>query len=234
MTEHITFASKDGSRIEGAIALPPAAPAGKCPGIVLLQEWWGLNDHIKGFADRFAAAGFVVLAPDLYHGKHTKDPNEAGRLMQQLDRERALRDIEGAVQHLLTHPHCNGKVGVTGFCMGGALTIAAAARIPEVSAAVPFYGVPPADKTDYGKLKAPIMGHFATRDQWASVAAAEGIRKALERHGHSMQIHFYEADHAFANDTRPDVHNPEAARIAFDRTVAFLHHHLDATDQAGR
>jgi carboxymethylenebutenolidase len=232
MAERVTFASKDGSEVGGVIALPLGGD--KAPGVVLLQEWWGLNDHIKTFADRFAAAGFVTLAPDLYHGKVTADPDEAGKLMQALDRDRALRDIEGAVRHLLANARCNGKVGVTGFCMGGAFTISAAATIPEVSAAVPFYGVPPADKTDYKKLTAPIMGHFATRDQWASVAAAEGVKKALEAHGRSMQIHVYEADHAFANDTRPDVYNPEAARLAFDRTVAFLRHHLDTPGAAAQ
>jgi carboxymethylenebutenolidase len=232
MALRVTFASKDGAEVGGVIALP--AGGDKAPGVVLLQEWWGVNDHIKSFAERFAAAGFVTLAPDLYHGKVTADPSEAGKLMQELDRDRALRDIEGAVRHLLAHERCNGKVGVTGFCMGGAFAIAAAAAIPEVSAAVPFYGVPPADKVDYSKLTAPVMGHFASRDQWASVAAAEGVKKALEAHGRSMQIHVYEADHAFANDTRPEVYNPEAARLAFDRTVAFLHHHLDAPGAAAQ
>src|SRR5262249_10910095 len=147
----------------GAIALP--AGEGKAPGLVLLQEWWGLNDHIKSFADPFAAAGFVVLAPHPYHGQQTADPHEAGQPMPALARDRALRGIEGAVPHLLARPRTNGKVGVTGFGMGGAFTISATALIPEVSAAVPFYGVPPADKTDYSKLKAPIMGHFASRDE---------------------------------------------------------------------
>lgn len=232
MAARVTFASKDGSEISGALAVP--AGGDKAPGVVLLQEWWGLNDHIRGFADRFAAAGFLTLAPDLYHGKVVTDPSEASKMMQALDREGALRDIAGAVRYLLAHERCNGKVGVTGFCMGGAFAISAAAMIPEISAAVPFYGIPSADKVDYSKLKAPIMGHFASRDEWASVAAAEAVKKALEAHGHSMQIHVYEADHAFMNDTRPEVYNAEAARLAFDRTVAFLHGQLDTMSADAR
>src|SRR6185503_13343611 len=154
MAERLTFASKDGSEVSGVIALPsydgaasgpkpraPSEPTGmdKAPGLVLIQEWWGLNDHIRGLADLFAQEGFLTLAPDLYQGKVTADPNEAGQLMQALDRERALRDIAAATRFLLAHERCNGKVGVTGFCMGGAFSFSAAALIPELSAAVPFY-----------------------------------------------------------------------------------------------
>jgi carboxymethylenebutenolidase len=225
MAERVTFASKDGAEVSGAIALPPGER--KAPTLIVIQEWWGLNDHIRSLVDRFAAEGFVTLAPDLYHGKVTADPNTAGKLMQELDRDRALRDIEGAVRFLLAHERGNGKVGITGFCMGGAYSFAAAASIPEISAAVPFYGVPPADKTDYSKVKAPILAHFASRDQWATVASAEATKKQIEAHGQSMQLEVYEADHAFMNDTRPDVYHPENARLAWERTVAFLHRHLD-------
>jgi carboxymethylenebutenolidase len=224
MAERVTFASKDGSLIGGAIALP--AGGGKAPALVLIQEWWGLNDHIRSLVDRFAAAGFLTLAPDLYPGKVTADPGEAGKLMQDLDRERALGDIEGAVRFLCAHERSSGKVGVTGFCMGGAFTFAAAAAIPEVSAAVPFYGAPPEGKIDYSTVKAPILAHFASRDQWATVAAAEAIKKQLEAHGHSMELQVYEADHAFMNDTRSEVYHPEAAKIAWERTIAFLQKHL--------
>jgi carboxymethylenebutenolidase len=232
MADQITFALKDGSHVGGAIALPPGGD--KAPALVLIQEWWGLNNHIRGFADRFAAAGFLTLSPDLYHGKATTDANEAGKLMAELDSERALRDIAGAVRFLLAHERSNGKVGITGFCMGGALSFAAAASIPEISAAVPFYGIPPADKTDYTQLKAPILAHFASRDEWATVASAEALKKHLEARGKSMQLHVYEADHAFMNDTRPEVYNAEAAKLAWERTLAFLRTQLDTGGSASR
>lgn len=221
----VTFASKDGSEVSGAIASP--AGGGKAPALVLIQEWWGLNDHIRDLADRFAAAGFLTLAPDLYHGKVATDPTEAGKLMQELDRARALRDITGAVHFLRADERSNGKVGVTGFCMGGAFSFAAAASIPEIAAAVPFYGVLPAGAVDYSHVKAPILAHFATRDEWATVASAEAVKKQLEALGQSMQLEVYEADHAFMNNTRPDVYQSEAAKIAWERTIAFLHSHLD-------
>jgi carboxymethylenebutenolidase len=225
MAERVTFASKDGSQVTGAIAVPHVP--GKVPALVLIQEWWGLNDHIRGLADRFAVEGFLTLAPDLYHGKVTADPGEAGKLMQELDRERALGDIAAAVNFLRAHERSNGKIGVTGFCMGGAFAFAAAAAIPEIAAAVPFYGVPPGGKVNYGKLKAPILAHFASRDEWATVAAAEEVKQELSSHGHSMQLEVYDADHAFMNDTRPEVFHPASAKIAWERTIAFLHSHLD-------
>ena len=223
MSSSITFTAQDGSKVSGEIALP--AGEGKAPGLVLVQEWWGLNDHIRDLADRFAAAGFVTLAPDLYHGKSTKDPNEAMALMQALDGKQALADITAAAQHLAAHERVNGKVGVTGFCLGGAYTFVAATRIPEISAAVPFYGIPPAGRADYTKAK-PILAHFAKRDDWATAAGAEAIKKEVEAAGGSMILHVYDADHAFMNDTRPDVYSAENAKLAWERTITFLHQHL--------
>lgn len=224
MANRIEFHAKSGAPASGDIALP--AGSGKAPALVLVQEWWGVNDHIRSLADRFAAAGFVVLAPDLYHGKVTKDAGEAGALMTALDGKRAMDDIAGAVAYLLGHERCNGKVGVTGFCMGGAYTFAAVSAIPEVGAAVPFYGIPPADRMDFSKMKAPILAHFASRDQWAVPAKAEEIAKQINAHGGHAKIEVYEADHAFVNDTRPEVYAPEAAKLAWDRSVSFLHQHL--------
>jgi carboxymethylenebutenolidase len=225
MATRIEFSAKDGSQVSGELALPPGSD--KAPGLVLIQEWWGVNDHIRDLADRFAAEGFVVLAPDLYHGQSTKDPAEAGKLMTELDGARAFGDIQAAVQALLANPRVNGKIGVTGFCMGGAYAFVAATRIPEISAGVPFYGVPPAGRADYTR-HVPIMAHFARIDQWATVEKAEEIQKEITSHGGSMTLHVYEAEHAFANDTRPEVYNPEAAKLAWQRSVAFLHQHLDA------
>jgi carboxymethylenebutenolidase len=223
MSSPITFTAPDGSEVTGAIALP--AGNDKAPGLVLVQEWWGLNDHIRSLVDRFAAAGFVTLAPDLYHGAVAKEPTEAQALMTALDGKRALDDIAGATRHLLAHPRVNGKIGVTGFCMGGAYAFTAATRIPEISVAVPFYGIPPAGRADYTKAK-PIMAHFSATDPWATVVGAEAIKKEIEAAGGQMILNVYDAEHAFMNDTRPEVYSPKDAKLAWDRTITFLHQHL--------
>ncbi|MGK4008086.1 dienelactone hydrolase family protein [Sorangium sp. So ce1036] len=223
MSEKVSFPAKNGSPATGEIVLPKQD--GPSPAVVLIQEWWGLNDHIRSLLDRLGAAGFVALAPDLYHGKTTRDAGEAGRLMNELDKQRALDEIAGAVSFLAAHPRSNGKVGVMGFCMGGALSFAAAAAIPELKAAVPFYGVP-SPAPDTSRVKAPILAHFAARDAWATPAAAEAIRKELTARGQSMELHVYDADHAFVNDTRPEVHHPDAARLAWERSLEFLRQHL--------
>lgn len=224
MTDPISFTAKSGSPASGEIAAPEGT--GQVPGLILIQEWWGLNEHIKSLADRFAKAGFLTVAPDLYHGRVTKDPAEAGKLMTELDGKRAMDDIAGAVQLLLSNPRCNGKIGIVGFCMGGAYSFAAASAIPEIGAAVPFYGIPPADRMDFGRMKAPILAHFASRDQWAKPALAEEIKQKINAQGGSMQLEIYDAEHAFMNDTRPDVYSPEAAEKAWQRTIDFLHKHL--------
>jgi carboxymethylenebutenolidase len=224
MTTRIDFKAGSGAAASGEIALP--AGDAKAPGLVLVQEYWGVNDHIRSLADRFAAAGFVTLAPDLYHGQVTKDAGEAGQLMTALDGKQAMDDIAGAVAALLAHPRVSGKVGITGFCMGGAYAFAATSAIPALAAAVPFYGIPPAERLDFAKMKAPILAHFATRDQWATVARAQEIQKGIEAHHGSMRLEVYEADHAFANDTRPEVYAPEPTKLAWERSVAFLHQHL--------
>lgn len=227
MSSLITFTAPDGSQVSGEMTLPHGE--GKAPGLVLVQEWWGLNDHVRHLAKSFAHEGFVTLAPDLYQGKVAKDAAEAQALMTALDGQRALADIATAARHLLGHPRVNGRVGVTGFCMGGAYAFVAATRIPEISAAVPFYGIPPAGRADYTKAR-PIMAHFASRDEWATVAGAEAIKREVEAAGGSMILHVYDADHAFVNDTRPEVYSPENARLAWDRTIKFLHEHLGAAE----
>ncbi len=198
---------------------------GKRPGIVAIHEWWGLNEHAKDIAARYAKEGFVVLAIDLFHGHTTKDAAEAGKLMSALDWTKAIAEIHGAVHTLRTHPSCTGKVAVTGFCMGGALTFAAACNIEGLAAVVPFYGIPDAKIADYSKVSAPILAHFAKKDAWAKPAAAEAIKKQLESAGKSMELHVYEEDHAFFNDTRPEVYGAASAKLAWERTLAFLKKH---------
>ena len=224
MTERVSFSTKSGATASGELVLPPGN--GKAPAVVLVQEWWGLNDHIRSLIERLAAAGFVALAPDLFHGKTTKDAAEAGRLMQELDKANAVQEIGGAVRYLETHPRSSGKVGIIGFCLGGALTFAAAANIPELAAAVPFYGLP--GPVDWSMTNAVIQAHFAKRDDWAKASSAEAIKKELEKLGKSMELHVYDADHAFVNDTRPEVYSEPNAKLAWDRAIEFLRKHLAA------
>jgi carboxymethylenebutenolidase len=224
MTTRVTFKSKTGSEMSGELAEPSGS--GKVPTVVLIQEWWGVNDHIRDLADRLAKEGFLVVAPDLYHGKTTKDATEAGKLMTELDTLAAVKDIAGAVAYLEAHPRGNGKVGVVGFCMGGALTLASACHVDGLSAVVPFYGIPPAEKVDYAKVTAPVMMHVAKRDEWVTVGKAEAIKKQLDDRGHPMELHVYDADHAFVNDTRPEVYSKDNAKRAWDQTTAFFKKHL--------
>jgi len=223
-TKRVTFKSKTGSDVEGELSEPTGAA--KAPAIVLLQEWWGVNDHIRDLVGRLSREGFLVLAPDLYHGKTTKSADEAGKLMTELDTLNAVQEIAGAVHFLKEHARSTGKVGVTGFCMGGALSLASACHVAGLGAVVPFYGIPPAEKVDYTKVTAPISMHVAKKDQWVTPEKAEAVKKAVEAGGHAMELHVYDADHAFVNDTRPEVHDAANAKLAWDRMVAFFKKHL--------
>ncbi len=221
MTERVTFKSKAGDEASGALALPPGT--GKAPALVVVQEYWGVNDHVKSLVTRFAAEGFVALAPDVYRGAIAKTAEEAGRLMKGLDWGRAMGDVAGAVEYLRAHPRSSGKVAITGFCMGGAITLLAATTIPGLAAAVPFYGVPPG--ADWTKVSCPVQAHFAATDEWAKPSIALDIQKTVQQQGGAMELNVYDAKHAFMNDTRPEVHSPENAKLAWSRTVAFLKQH---------
>lgn len=214
MTKRISFRG-----IEGELAEPSGSD--EAPALVLVQEWWGVNDHIRDLAERFAKEGFLVVAPDLYHGRTTKDATEAGKWMTELDTLAAVEEIGATLAHLKEHPRSNGKVGVTGFCLGGALTLASAAHLP-VAAAVAFYGIPPAEKADLSKITAPAMMHVGKKDDWVTPERAEDVKKKVP----GLELHLYDADHAFANDTRPEVYDAASAKLAWDRTVAFLKKHL--------
>jgi carboxymethylenebutenolidase len=197
--------------------------------LLVIQEWWGLVPHIKDLADRFAAAGFTALAPDLYRGASTTEPDEAGKEMMALDLARAGRDLSGAIGELQRRTG-RDKVGVTGFCMGGGLALVVACQRPDaVAACVPFYGaIPWAEaQPDYSKMQAAVQGHYAENDGWASPAAAEQLRETLADNGVDVEIFIYPGvDHAFFNDTRPEVYDAGASGLAWERTVAFLQQHL--------
>ena len=224
MTTKVTFTSKDGSKVSGELVEPSGT--GKAPAVVLIQEWWGINEHIRSLAERLAKEGFLVVAPDLYHGKVAKDAAEAGTLMTALDTLQATREIAAAADFLKAHPRGNGKVGVIGFCMGGALSFAAACHVEGLSAIVPFYGTPPADKVDFARVTAPILAHFAKNDDWATVAKAEAIKQQLDAHGKPMTLEVYDAGHAFVNDTRPEAYDAPSAKLAWQRSVDFLKQNL--------
>ncbi len=215
MGQMIVFKRPDGNECGGYLAT--ATPG--APSVVMLQEWWGLNDQMRGLADRMAAAGFTTLVPDLYHGKLTRNADEASHLMANLDFPQAThQDVRGAVDYLAA---LGSKVGVMGFCMGGALTIAAAVHVPGVAAAVCFYGVPPREFADPANIRVPFQGHFADRDDWITPAVVSDLEAALSGSATTFEIHRYEAQHAFCNESRPEVFDPACARQAWERTLAF-------------
>jgi len=220
----VSYSSNGGSAM-GYLATPST---GKGPAVVVIQEWWGLVPHIKSVADRFAASGFLALAPDLYHGKSTQSPDEAGKLMMALNIEQAERELAGGVAYLKSHPqNYTGKVGTVGFCMGGALSLYAATKNANVNAAVIFYGGHPNVKPDLAGLRAPILGLYAENDGFVTVTSVRDLEKNLKSLGKKYEFHIYPGvDHAFFNDERPAVYNPTAAEDAWKRTLKFFNSHL--------
>jgi len=229
MGKTVSFQRPDGQAVQGYLA-EPAAAAG-APGVVVIQEWWGLNDQIRGVADRFAAAGYVALVPDLYRGKSTVEAAEAEHLMTGLNfGDAAGQDVRGAVQHLKSR--C-AKVGVTGFCMGGALTLLAAVHVPEADAGVVWYGFPPLEYIDASKIRIPLLGHYATEDVPFPIATVDALEAKLRAAGVAFEFHRYRAMHAFANETQVGAnrlpiteYQPEAAALAWTRTLEFFGRHL--------
>jgi carboxymethylenebutenolidase len=215
----------NGSTAQGYLSRPAS---GSGPGVIVIQEWWGLVDHIKAVADRFAAEGFVALAPDLFHGESTSSPDDAGRLMMALNIGRAVNDLLGAIGYLVGPGQATGQtVGTVGFCMGGQLALASACKSSKVGACVDFYGIHPSVTLDYSGLSAPVLGLFAEKDEHVSPEAARKLENDIRSAGKQIDLHIYpDADHAFFNDTRPDVYSADAAKDAWDRTVRFFRAHL--------
>ena len=225
MGEMITFPS-NGSEGQGYVAMPSS---GSGPGVVVIQEWWGLVPHIRDVCDRFAAAGFVALAPDLYRGKQVSEPDEAGKEMMALQLDRAAQDMSGAVDEVKRRSS-GDKVGVVGFCMGGGLALVLATqRSDVVDACVAFYGlIPwPEAQPDFSKLSGAVLAHVAGDDEYFSPEAARALEEQLHELGKTAEFHVYEgADHAFFNDTRPEVYDAGASATAWTRTIDFLHTRL--------
>lgn len=230
MGSNITFKRPDGQAVSGYLAEP--AHGKGAPAIVVIQEWWGLNDQIRGVADRLAQAGYVALVPDLYRGKSTVEAEEAHHLMTALNfGDAASQDVRGAVQHLKAQGHT--KVGVTGFCMGGALTLLSLSMVPEVDAGVVWYGCPPLEYIDASKIKAPVLAHWATQDEFFPIATIDPLEAKLREAGVNFEFHRYLAHHAFANETAvgpgripATQFDPVWAQQAWDRTLRFCGKHL--------
>jgi carboxymethylenebutenolidase len=225
----VTFKRPDGKELKGYLAEP--ANAAGAPAVVVIQEWWGLNDQIRGVADRLASAGYLALVPDLYRGKSTVEREEAHHLMSGLDfGDAATQDVRGAIQFLKTRA---AKVGCVGFCMGGALTLLAAVNDPELDAAVTFYGYPPLEYVDAAKIRIPLQGHWATQDEFFKIDGVAPLEAKLREASVSFEFHRYLARHAFANEQAVGTgriaetqYDPAWAEQAWDRTFTFFAKHL--------
>ena len=212
-----------GKATQGYLATPAA---GNGPGVLVIQEWWGLVGHIKSVCDRFAVAGFSALAPDLYHGKTASEPDAAGKLFMALNIAQAEKDLSGAAKCLAGFS-CTTRLGAVGFCMGGQLALFAGCTNPSIGAVVNFYGIHPNVKPDYSRLAGPMLGLFAEKDQFVNPSAARDLDVEIKAAGKQSEIHIYPGvDHAFFNDERADVYNKAAAGDAWKRTLAHFHAHL--------
>jgi carboxymethylenebutenolidase len=229
MGTNVSFARPDGKSVQGYLA-EPSQPS-NAPAIVVIQEWWGINAQIRGVADRLASAGYQALVPDLYRGKSTLEAEEAHHLMSGLDfADAASQDIRGAVQYLKTRAP---KVGVTGFCMGGALTLLALTQSPEIDAGVAWYGCPPLEYIDASKICAPLQAHWATQDEFFKIETIDLLEEKLRAAGTPHDFYRYLAHHAFANETAVGPGRLPAtqydavwAQQAWDRTLRFFGHHM--------
>jgi carboxymethylenebutenolidase len=217
----------NGTKGSGYLSVP-ASGAG--PGVVVIQEWWGINDQIKEVCDRWAREGFVALAPDLYRGKVTTEPDEAQKLMMSMNLDQAAKDMVGAVDFLTEHEAVTSDgVGVVGYCMGGALALKLGTLRTTVRAVAPYYGVIgwPAPTPDWSKLEAPVQGHYAENDDFASPEAVAKLSEELRGLGKTVEVFTYaDTEHAFTNHHRPEVHHGEATELAWQRTIEFFREHV--------
>jgi len=221
--EMVKFPS-NGNEGQGYLAKPDSGG----PGVIVIQEWWGLVPHIKDVADRLAGEGLVALAPDLYNGKTTNEPDQAGKLMMEMKIEEAARDMSGAVDYLRgLDATTDDKVGCVGFCVGGGLSMYLAGHNPNIGACVVYYGVLPMAQTDHDAIQPPILGHYADQDSFLQVDAVRALEKTLRDKAKDVQFHIYQdTQHGFFNDSRPEQYNAEASAQSWERTLAFFRKHL--------
>lgn len=225
-TRTVEYSLEGGGTATGFDARPSCE--GACPGVLVIQEWWGLNDHVKDITRRLAQEGFIALAPDLYEGKLTTDPQQAGKWMQELNPERAVNILKGGVKFLQEkEPIYAEHIAVMGFCMGGSYAMLLACREPVLKGAVVFYGDIPEPADQLKNVRCPVLFFGAGKDQWINSAKIEKIRSALQEYHLSGDVRVYpDADHAFFNDTRPEVYNAAAAHDAWTRTLGFFNRTL--------
>lgn len=214
-----TLSSQSGTPFEAELFEPPSPNA---PAIIVIHEWWGINDDIRRIAGEFVDQGYAALAVDLYDGKSTADPVEAMGLANDLKTAVAMDKIAGAVDHLAaTSP----KIGITGFCLGGSMALAAALNVKGIAAAVPFYGTPRDEFARFSGAAPPILGHYAKTDPFVRAERVRELEARARAAGDSFEVHFYDAGHAFMRKGHPE-HDPPAAELAWARTLAFFAAHL--------
>ena len=223
MGKMVEFTRPDGAKAPGYLAAPERADGAQ--GVVMFEEWWGLNDQIKETADRLAQHGFRVLVPDLYRGRVAESREEAGHLMGGLNfGDAATEDARGAARYLR---HLGAtKIGITGFCMGGALAMLASMNDPEFDAAVVWYGYPPPEAGDPSKIDIPLQGHWAKHDEFFKIEGVDELEGKLQAKGAPYEFHRYDAKHAFYNPGGIGNHHPEHAETAWRRTVGFFEKNL--------
>ncbi len=198
--------------------------------IILIQEWWGINDHIRDLAGRYADEGYLCVAPDLFRGRLAKDAAEASALMHALAIEDGLETITKAID-AATETYKVDRFAITGYCMGGTFALRAACEIPDLKAAAPFYGDIPEENV-LQNLQVPTLFIAGKKDQWINQAKVNGLKDTAAKHNLPVEVISYDADHAFFNDTRPEVYNPEAAADAWRRVQEHFRKHLKGADQA--
>ena len=222
MIETVMLATPNGPAM-AALATP--AGDGPHPAIIICHEWWGLNDDMRRIAERFAREGFLALAVDFYEGKSTADPEEALKLVMQFQTDHALVVTTAAVAFLKSHPRGGQEVSITGFCLGGAMAIAAICNVPGLHAGVPFYGLPLPKYLHFDKVRAPLLGHFAETDAHVPSEKVQAVVEQARAAGVSFECHFYQGGHGFMRKPDPQSYHAESAQLAWDRTIAFLKRH---------
>ena len=221
--EKVTFPSSRGTGT-GHLALPSGTA--KAGALIVIHEWWGINPETLGKAEKFADEGFVTMALDIFDGESTSDQARAAELATNMKTENALEDIRGAVAFLAQHPRSNGKIGITGFCLGGGVTLAAAFHVDGLAAAMPFYGLPRKDLVDFKLKTPPIQGHYAKTDAFADPARAEEIAAGINAAGGSFEVFVYDGGHAFMRGGNAVSYHAPSAELAWSRALPFLRAHL--------
>jgi carboxymethylenebutenolidase len=221
--QKVSFPTSRGTAT-GHLAFPSGEA--KAGALIVIHEWWGINAETLGKAEKFAQEGFVALALDIFDGQSTTEPARAAELATQMKSENAIEDIRGAAAFLAQHPRSNGKIGITGFCLGGGVTVAAAFHVEGLAAALAFYGNPRKDLVDFKKKTPPIQGHYAKTDHFADPARAEEIAAGVNAAGGSFEVFVYDAGHAFMRTGDPAAYHAPSAELAWSRALPFLRAHL--------